>query len=373
MTENGKPAGRVLYVIHHREYSGAETLHVPVLIADGDAVLACPPGSETERLYHEAGVRTAPLGFRVMRHSGGLLELLRSIPRGFAAARELRGLLREHPEREAVYGVGVRPGMLASVASLGLGRKVVWYLSDFLPPWPVRAAALALTWLRCDRVIAISDCVADEARGVPSGQIRTVYPGIDVGLFDPSLARPGEPRAAILGHVSPTKRTDLAVDIAGLVGAAVPGFELDVIGRAQYRDEDFEFERNLHQRVAADPALSAHVNFVGYKRDVAEALQGYGLLVHTRDDEPFGMVVVEAMAAGLPVVAPRSAGPAEIVDDGVTGFLYEPGDARSAADAAIRILQDPELARKMSEAGRRRAEEHFDATRQTARLAAAIP
>jgi len=195
---------------------------------------------------------------------------------------------------------------------------------------------------------------------------RVAHPGVDPRRFDPGGARPGEPLAATVGFISPVKRTDLAIDIAAIVAARHPGFVLRVIGAAQFRDEDFALERELKARVAADETLSAAVEFTGRIVDVPGALAGAGALLHCRPDEPFGMVMAEAMAQGLPVVAPASGGALEIVEDGVTGLLYEPGDAQHAADCLLSLISDREAAAEMGQAGRARVLERFAAARLVA-------
>ena len=369
-------AGRILYVIHHHEYSGAEILHLPLMQADTDPLLACPPGSRTEQLAQSAGIPTVALPFRQLRHSGGAAEYLRSLVRGLRAARDLRRILVSQPSRTTVYCIALRPGMITAVAALGLKRHVVWYVPDCLPPaGPARVLAKALARLRADTVIAISDFVLRDAGGPGSRlgrRMKVIHPGVDLERFSAARPRPGSPLAVVLGHVSPTKRTDLAVDVAERLADGEPQFQVQIVGRAQYRDEDFAFERDLQQRVRDDPRLSTRVTFGGFSGDVSGAFDGVGLLLHCRDDEPFGMALLEAMASGLPVVAPRAGGPIEIVDDGVTGLLYPPGDADAAATAVKSLLDDPERASRMGAAGRDRVRDSFEAERQTAVLAQAI-
>jgi glycosyltransferase involved in cell wall biosynthesis len=85
-------------------------------------------------------------------------------------------------------------------------------------------------------------------------------------------------------------------------------------------------------------------------------------------DEPFGMILTEAMAFGCPVVSTRSGGIPEIVIDGTTGLLVEPGDEQALGEAISRVLSDPELARGMGEAGRARLVNSFTWDRTAARL-----
>jgi glycosyltransferase involved in cell wall biosynthesis len=182
----------------------------------------------------------------------------------------------------------------------------------------------------------------------------------------PARSDTPRPKAVVLGHISPTKRTDLAVHIARVVIAKVPEFELEIVGAAQYRDEDFALERELRESVAADPQLKERVRFTGHDPRALNRLADAALLLHCRPDEPFGMVLIEAMAVGVPVVAPSTGGPAEIVEDGETGFLYPPGDVGAAAERVMRLLRDRELAERMSRAAAERARARYSVERQVA-------
>lgn len=365
----------ILYVIQLPDYSGGELMHVPVMEADVDPLLACPPGSRMDELAGERGIPTVALPFRSLRHSGGRMETLRSVVRGLASARDLRRILRAHPEREIVYCTQLRPAMLAALASAGLRRRVLWHVPEFMPPAPIAQAVRLLARLRCHTAIAHSEAVGRDFVGRSSGLARrtvVVHPGTVPIAYETAPGAAGGPRAAIVGTVSRTKRTDVAVDVAALVRTREPAFELVVIGRSQFRPEDEQYERELHERVAADDLLRDAVRFAGYTRDVAAELTAARLLLHARPDEPFGIALIEAMVMGLPVVAPRSAGPLEIVEDGVTGFLYAPGDASAAADAVLRLLGDAGRARSMGEAGRARVLERFTMDHQIAGIERAL-
>jgi GT2 family glycosyltransferase len=113
------------------------------------------------------------------------------------------------------------------------------------------------------------------------------------------------------------------------------------------------------------------VELVGPVGDVAPELARATCLLHCADREPFGLAVLEALAAGRPVVVPAAGGPEEIVDDSCA-IRYPPGDAGAAADALVRLVSDPELAAAMGAAGRRRASERFDAAEAGARWAEVV-
>jgi glycosyltransferase involved in cell wall biosynthesis len=355
-------ADRVLYLIQHRDWSGAETAQAGVIAADSDPLVACPPGSPTSEFARALGAETTDLPFRSLRHSGGLMETVRSFFRGLRGVLEVRRVLRRHPERGVVFAIGIRSGLLASLAAVGLGRRVVWSVPDLLPPPPLRPLVRVVAALGPAALICLSRYIAADLVG-RSGRLReravVVHPGVDPRSFDFDRASPGTPHAAIVGHISPVKRTDLAVEVAARVASEQEGFTLEIVGQAQFRDEDRELERALRERVDSDAGLRDSIRFRGRVADVPEVLAGCGLLLHCRPDEPFGMVLVEAMAQGLPVVAPASGGPLEIVEDGVTGLLFRPGDAAHAAECVLRLIREPELALRMGRASRRRVESEF--------------
>jgi glycosyltransferase involved in cell wall biosynthesis len=225
------------------------------------------------------------------------------------------------------------------------------------------------------RVLCLSEAIANDLCG-DSKRLRqlatVVHPGVDLTAFAVPPDPPAPTKAAVVGHISHVKRTDLAIDIAERVASEVPEFRLRVVGRAQFRDEDFALERELQERARSSPALAATVEFAGFATDIGEALRNCGLLLHCRPDEPFGIALIEAMAVGVPVVAPASAGPLEIVEDGETGILYEPGDVAAGAAAVLRLLDDPGVARQMGLAARARVEKHFALERQLAQTHALL-
>ena len=95
------------------------------------------------------------------------------------------------------------------------------------------------------------------------------------------------------------------------------------------------------------------------------------VIVHASDQEPFGIVVIEAMALGKPVVAGNAAGPTEVITEGVNGLLTPYGDAAALAAAILRYLDDPEFARRTGEAAKLRALE-FSTRRYAENCVAAL-
>ncbi len=107
--------------------------------------------------------------------------------------------------------------------------------------------------------------------------------------------------------------------------------------------------------------LEGHVILTGARRDVPACMDAMDVVIHSSmRAEPFGRVVIEAMALGRPVIAPRLGGPREAVVDGETGLLVEPRDAGALADAISTLVGDPARRLAMGRAGRARVDAVFD-------------
>jgi glycosyltransferase involved in cell wall biosynthesis len=140
-----------------------------------------------------------------------------------------------------------------------------------------------------------------------------------------------------------------------------------VVGDSALNDtEADEYRRSLRDRVVS-LNLANRVIFAGFKNDVAAVMNAIDLFVHASLKEPFGSVIVEAMAAGKPVVASATLGPQEIIDDGVTGLLSPAGDPDALAERMALLLRDKTLARRLGEDGRRYVAQKYDLS-ETIRL-----
>jgi glycosyltransferase involved in cell wall biosynthesis len=228
-------------------------------------------------------------------------------------------------------------------------------------------------------VIANSMRVGDFTRNLydlPSGRIRVIHNGIDVASF---LAKAGGvresvrrelgiPREALvvgsLGRLSPQKNLDLFLEMAGRLvsgeakgagGVAGGGLRFVLAGGGPALED-------LRTRVAR-LGLDDRVVFTGPRQDVAQVLSSFDIFVLTSHTEGLPNAVMEAMAAGLPVVATRAGGTEELVEDAVTGHLVELGDGSALSGKVESLLADPEARLRMGQAGLRRVEREFSIER----------
>lgn len=217
-----------------------------------------------------------------------------------------------------------------------------------------------------DRVVAISDFVASTflAAGVAPAKIRRVYDGIDLARWsapaaadaEPGEARPSAPtrvEAVMVGHLRSWKGQDVVLEALALLAPAIrTRLRVRFVGEAPQSDRSYaEKLESLVQR----HALADCVEFLGYVADPRSLLERADIVLHASTvPEPFGLVVVEGMALGKPVVASDRGGPAEIVTGG-SGLLFDPREPRQLALHLTRLVEDPDLRWRLGRAARERA------------------
>jgi len=220
-----------------------------------------------------------------------------------------------------------------------------------------------------NKVIVISNSLRRffvEVEGLDSGKIIRIYYGLDaaelgVHKLGGSSVREefgiaaDAPLVGIIARLDPQKGHAYLLTAFAKVAEALPGARLLVVG-------DGHLRRDLERR-ARELGIAHQAIFTGWRDDVPCIMAGIDLLVAPSLWEGFGLVLLEAMVAGRPIVASRVSAIPEVVADGETGILVPPKDPQALAEAILRLASDQELARRMGEAGRERIEERFSAKR----------
>jgi glycosyltransferase involved in cell wall biosynthesis len=276
------------------------------------------------------------------------------------AIARIAGLLRS--QRADVVLSWMTKAQLYGGPAARLARvPAVWFQHGLTDPGLDRMA----TRLPARGILVSSRSVGDQqARFKPVRPMHVVPGGVDLERFDPTrLPTPAEARSrlglpatgplvGIVGRMQRWKGMHTVVEAMPRVLRSYPEAHAVLVGGVHELESDYP--AYVTQRVR-ELGLEGQVTQAGAQDNVPEWMQAMDIVIHASDREPFGVVVVEGMALGKPVIAGAEGGPAEIIADGVNGLLAPYGDAAALATAILRYLDDPEFAQQAGAAGRRRA------------------
>jgi glycosyltransferase involved in cell wall biosynthesis len=261
-----------------------------------------------------------------------------------ASALKLARFVRQH-QIEIVHAHVARDYPLAALAARRAGARLVLTRHVLFPLNRIHK----ITLRRTTRVIAVSQAVAEglHVQGIfDPDKIVLIHNGIDVDRFvkgkeDVASRAQGADkklRVGMIGHLAPIKGQEDFIRAAAVICDRRDDVEFVIAG--EDKSHNGEYRRSL-ENLIDELDLNQCVRLIGWVEDVAKLLPTFDLFVSPSRSEPFGLSIVEAMAAGIPVVATLSEGAREIIDEDQTGRLVPIGDVEELARAIAEILSDP--------------------------------
>ncbi|MBC7807508.1 MAG: glycosyltransferase family 4 protein [Akkermansiaceae bacterium] len=390
--DNPRPPRRILFVDHTARWSGGEiALHRFITAMDRaryePLVVLGEEGALAERLLHE-GVRVLiePLadGVRETRKdslgaSGLAQKLLGGGTALLSYSKRIATLAKEN-QCEMIHCNSLKSDIYGAIAGKLARVPVVWHVRDhiapqYLPSLMVRtlrtlskrvpkhvicnSRSTLLSLFGNDeaatargestgRYTVVPDCVDETFLGVPEPTVRTEW-------RTESDARPLY--IVIVGRLARWKGQHVFLDAAKIVSntlaaektTAVPDLRFVIAGGALFGEDAYEAEVKAQAKRDLHPGA---VEWRGNIADVPRLLAESDLLVHASiTPEPFGQVIIEGMAAGLPVIATRGGGVPETIENGRTGLLVPMGEADALAEAMLTFLRDPKAATQIGRNG----------------------
>jgi glycosyltransferase involved in cell wall biosynthesis len=313
---------------------------------------------------------------------------------GFAAELDARGIpLREYGIRTffSIHAVAQQARLASDVRRSGtmIVHAYSFYGNVFaIPPAWLAAAPVVIASIRdCGvyltpaqqavqrYVCRLADCVLVNAEAVRSwlisqrynpAKLVVIHNGVDLDRFShpPDAGRVrrelgipvGAPIVAVASRLHRLKGIEHFLEAAAVVARRFPDVRFLVIGETSPADRSYLDELTA---LAERQGLRSRVVFTGLRDDVPGLLACAAVSVMPSLNEALSNVLLESMAAGVPVVATRVGGTAEAVQDGVTGLLVPPGDPGALARSIDRLLSDPGLAERLARGGRERVRRQF--------------
>jgi glycosyltransferase involved in cell wall biosynthesis len=366
---------RILFYNHTGQVGGAERLLLTILArldrANFDPILICPEHGPLREMATRVGVpaeSVCVLDARFTWRPDHLIRYLKSFARVIVDLR--KKVISVDPD--LIHANSVRAGLVVTAATLGLNKQVVWHLHDLLPRHPFNSLIRAVGLLsRRTRMIAVAQASADRFIGSfrPLQKRITVIPnGVDLEKFHPDQItrqkirgelqlRADEPVIGIIGRLTPSKgQLELLRAFKRVVGE-FPNATLLIAGAPAFNQEHEYGE--LLKRAAAELGISNRVLRLGARDDVAAVMQALDLLVVNSSSEACCLVVLEAMASGVPVLATRTGGTPELIEHGRDGWLVPLRDEDALATAIIKLIRQPNLRSQFAQQGRQRVTARF--------------
>lgn len=353
---------KILYVITQSEWGGAQRYVLDLATAFKDefsVAIACGGEGPLIARARSAGIKTF-----------ALTHLIRPIRpwEDYRAVRELRWLIRRM-RPDVVHTNSTKAEIVGNLAARLEHVPVVFTAHGFVLNEPMsRAKRFAYAWVerlanrRTARIICVSDC--DRATGIrfriaPEGKLTTIHNGVD--RFDEignhAITGVGEKTEPVVGTVASlcaNKGYAHLLNAVSILGARDMRPPFRIVGEGEMRPLLEEIVRKKHL---------ANVELVGFRADPIREMIDFDIFVLSSLKEGFPYVILEAMAAGLPIVATRVGGIPEAVIEGKGGFLVDPGDAKGLASKIAALIGSPELRRSMGEFNRTRVREEFSIER----------
>jgi glycosyltransferase involved in cell wall biosynthesis len=369
---------KILFYNHTGKIGGAERVLLTIVRnldrIRFEPIVICPDGALREQMEASSVPTEAAevLNARFTLRPDHFIRYLKSFLSVILLLR--RRVVRLDPD--LIHANSVRAGLVMTVATIGLRQPVLWHVHDLLPPSHpfnpfIRMVAFAS---RPTRIIAVAQASAD--RFLHSflsleNRVTVIRNGIDVEKFRPCATRRRAVRnqlnvrkrkvIGVIGRLTPGKGQLELIHAFAEVLRTFPNALLVIVGAPAFNQEQ-EYA-DLLERTTRDLGMDDRVRFLGEREDVASLMQAFDLFVLNSESEACSLVLLEAMAAGLPVLATSVGGTPEIITHAHNGWLVPRGNNESLVRALTTLLNIDQRRAQLGRNARETAVARFSTAR----------
>jgi glycosyltransferase involved in cell wall biosynthesis len=285
-----------------------------------------------------------------------------SIPSLLAYIVCLKKLIKAH-KADLIYSNGIKCHVISSLLRKNTNIKVIWHMQDFFPKFLYLNFFLNRIGSLPDYVITNSESVRQDFNLRTKIKTVTIHNAVDLNFFRP-LPRPlgSALKISMVGMLTPWKGQHIFLKAASLIHKKFPHVLFQIVGDEVYSTQgESGYKKKLIEIIESEN-LAAVTAMRGFLTDVADIYQESDIIVHaSTKPEPFGKVIIEAMACGKAVIATRGGGVVEIINDKETGLLVAMDDVESLARAIEQLIASPALREKIGDNARLHVEKFFSA------------
>jgi len=341
---------RILQVLPELNVGGVETGTLDLtkyLVKLGHkAVVVSNGGPLVKELESTGGIH-----YCLPVHKKSIFSMLKTIPK----LAEI--IIKE--DIDIIHARSRVPAWIAFFAARKTNRVFITTCHGYYKKHPF---SFVMGWAK--RIICPSNVIARhmiDDFAVPHERIRLIPRSVDIEKFhytSPDKKRSDEFNIGIIGRITPIKGHLHFIKAMAKVSRHVPKLKIWIVGDAPSTKEAYKEQVQVLVRRLG---LWHCTQFLGNQRDIPGILANLDLLVlPTTTQEAFGRVIIEAQAAGVPVIATKVGGIVDVIEDGKTGLLVPPADSNSIAAAALRVFKDKEFAKRLAEAAYQKVTEKYN-------------
>lgn len=342
-------APRVMFVSHTGSISGAELVLLDVVQPWAGATAFLFEDGPFDQALARKGLNVTVShwgqGLSQVRRDSSILKVVPLVGRLCAIVVEVARAARRH---DVVYANSQKAFVLGAIATTLARRPLIWHLHDIITGVHFgvmqRRVQVALANFCATKVIVPSQVAADAfiAEGGRKNLVEVVANGLDTipeskspGEIRQELGLPDGPLVGVFSRLAPWKGQHVVLQAL----AQLPGVSCIIAGDALFGEQAYAARLN---RMVDDLGLAGRVHFLGQRSDVPRLMSAVDAVIHPSiDPEPFGRTLVEAMLAGVPVIATDAGAASDILEAGKAGTLVPPDDADALAKAISMVMSRP--------------------------------
>ncbi len=374
-------AERVLISILSNLKTHCPNLHLILIVLTDGALIETAEKIGVEVIYlplpqsinrlGDSGFKTR---FRVLSKLNLLFQMGQSVPSLLGYLRQLKHTIQQL-QPDLIHSNSIKTHLL-----LAFLRKVkcpiVWHIHDFYGTRPLVATLLKWAKRSATSAISISTAIATDAEALLNPlPIHTIYNTVDLNYFVPSSIEQHNSDCLNIGLVATFARWkghEIFLQAAAQVMAAIGDIPVrfQIIGGPIYQTQGSQFSIEELQEIVKQLDLEPVVDFLGFQKEMVTVYQGLDIVVHaSTQPEPFGLVILEAMACGKPVIVSCAGGAAELFTPHHDAIGVPPNDAPALAHALIELICDRNQRQRLGQHARETIEQRYRPEQQIEAIA----
>lgn len=377
MSENTTPK-KILFYVSSPLWGGAERVLFEVLrsfpIEHSSKWLFIIPGegelaSQISTEFPQANLMILPFPKFFARTSQksplkSLIKAVISAPRFINYLQKIKKQIQNF-QPSHFYAQGIKAQLLST--QLKGNFELIWHVHDHFPSHSFVRHFLGIARKTPRQILSISRSVQSSLLPtLPSSwssQRRVIHNGVDTekfSLLEQKEKKSGQLHFTIVGMLTEWKGQHIFIEAARQILEQYPDCHFSLVGATVYENSgQGSYEDQLKNQILS-AGLEGKIQMLGALQNTAEHLRNCDVAVHASiKPEPFGLVIIEAMASGLATIAARAGGALEIIDDGKDGLLFEPNNPSELAQKMKQLLESPQLIQTLCRNGRKKVENSF--------------